>query len=40
MTCAEGYENPPACTLMPPAAESATVEDVPVGSAKSFTCDN
>lgn len=34
----EAYENPPECTLIPDSAQSAKLEDVPVGSAKVFEC--
>lgn len=36
--CADGYENPPDCTPIPPTAQSAKIGEVPVGSAKVFAC--
>jgi len=37
IVCADGYENPPTCTWID-VAQSAKVENVPVGSAKVTVC--
>jgi len=40
MTCSDGYTPPPSCPVPPPEAESLTITDVPIGSAKVITCND